>query len=371
VRAIGQVEPPAALTDGVRQALQSLLANPATTAAALPVVTRWDRAHTLASAADARGRALVAELRAAATAPPGPLSDDRRVELAASLLAVPVFRAEALSLVSPMLVDAGISQMLRERLIVTVGDAAGADADAVLIEALARTASTAVFNQLLRRPESALALVGAFKRGAITAAALDPAAVARLRNHPNKQVASEATAYLDSAASSARARSDIIAALLPAVEQPGNATRGRDLFAAACATCHKLGGLGATDVGPPLDGMGAHPPSELLTHILDPNRQVDPSFWQVNVTTRRGETMAGVVASENATTLTLRNPSGSVEIAKTDILTRETTRRSLMPEGLDALGADALRDILTFMAQVTRRCPRRGRSPGRPAARRC
>jgi putative membrane-bound dehydrogenase-like protein len=344
LRGVGQVDPPAALTAAARQALQSLLSHPATTAAVLPVAVRWDRNGSLAAATEARGRALVTELRGAA------LTVDRRVELAASLLAVPAHRAETLSIVAPMLVDAGLAPPLRERLVVSVGDAAGADADAVLIETLALTASTPVFNQLLRRPDSALALIAALKRGAITAAALEPAAVQRLRNHPNKQVASEATAYLDSVAASARARSEVIAALLPAVEQPGNATRGRDLFAAACASCHKLGSLGATEVGPPLDGMGAHPRSELLTHILDPNRQVDPSFWQVNVTTRRGEAMAGVVASENASTLTLRNPSGSVEIAKADIVSRETTRLSLMPEGLDALGAEALRDILTFMA---------------------
>ena len=56
-----------------------------------------------------------------------------------------------------------------------------------------------------------------------------------------------------------------------------------------------------------------------------------------------------MIASENASGLTLRNANGDVVIAKDDIATRENTRRSLMPEGLEALGAEALRDILTFM----------------------
>ena len=30
------------------------------------------------------------------------------------------------------------------------------------------------------------------------------------------------------------------------------------------------------DVAPPLTGMGAHGPAELLVHIIDPNREVDP-----------------------------------------------------------------------------------------------
>ena len=96
--------------------------------------------------------------------------------------------------------------------------------------------------------------------------------------------------------------------------------------------------------------MGAHGRAELLGHIVDPNREVDPSFWQWNVTTKKGETLVGVIASENASSLTLRSPAGDVEIKKEDIATRENTRRSLMPEGLDSMGAEALRDILTFIA---------------------
>ena len=95
--------------------------------------------------------------------------------------------------------------------------------------------------------------------------------------------------------------------------------------------------------------MGSHGRASLLAHIIDPNREVDPSYWQWNVTTKSGQTLAGVIASENATSVTLRNTAGDVEIKKEEIATRENTRRSLMPEGFEALGAESLRDILTFM----------------------
>ncbi|MGH9370918.1 MAG: ThuA domain-containing protein, partial [Vicinamibacterales bacterium] len=134
---------------------------------------------------------------------------------------------------------------------------------------------------------------------------------------------------------------------------PGDSARGKVLFTAACASCHRLGEVGKSEVGPPLNGMGVRPRVELLTSILDPNREVDPSFWQWNVTTKRGETLAGVVASENAAGLTLRSASGDVLIRKEEIATRENTHRSFMPEGLEALGAEALRDILTFMASAS------------------
>ena len=51
----------------------------------------------------------------------------------------------------------------------------------------------------------------------------------------------------------------------------------------------------------------------LLGQVVDPNREVDPSFWQWNVTTKKGETLVGIIAGENATSLTLRSPAGDVE----------------------------------------------------------
>ena len=164
--------------------------------------------------------------------------------------------------------------------------ASGADVDAVLITALSRTNSTLVFDQLLRRPASSLALLAALKEGTITAAQLGPANVARLRTHPDRQVATQAAALFDSLSTAARTKADVVAALLPEVEKPGDAAKGKALFVGACSTCHKLGDIGKSDAGPPLNGIGAHPRAELLAHVVDPNREVDPSFWQWNITTR-------------------------------------------------------------------------------------
>ncbi len=276
-------------------------------------------------------------------------SDERRAESAGSLLAVPARRAQALSVIAPMLSDPAVPASLQGRLIGALGEAPGSDVDAVLVAALARSNSTLLFEQLLKRPDSSVALLTAMKEGKVTLAGLGPANVARLRTHPNRQVALQAAALLDALSPAARAKGDIVAALLPEIEKPGDGAKGKTLFTGACSTCHKFGDVGKSAAGPPLDGMGAHGRAELLAHIIDPNREVDPSFWQWNVTTRRGEALVGVIASENAAGLTLRSAAGDVEIKKEDIATRENTRRSLMPEGLEALGAEVLRDILTFL----------------------
>jgi len=347
VRTIGRTEKAVVpLNAESTRALQSLLTDPATTPAALPVAAKWDTAGTLRTLTDSRARVLLTELRTATT------SDDRRVEDAASLLAIPAYRAEALTAIAPMLSDQALTAPFRVRLIAAVGESANAEADAVLIAALTRTTSPQIVDQLLRRPEAALALIAALKKGAVTTASLGPANVNRLRNHPNRQVATDAAAYLDTLAPSSRAKDDIIASLLPEVEKPGDAAKGRAVFTGVCSACHRFGDIGRSETGPGLTGMGTHSRAELLVHILDPNRVVDPSYWQWNITMRNGDAHAGVIAAENDATLTLRNAAGTTELRKADIATRENTRRSLMPEGLESMGAESLRDLLTFMAST-------------------
>jgi putative heme-binding domain-containing protein len=210
---------------------------------------------------------------------------------------------------------------------------------------LKREQQTQAFEAMLKRPEATGALLDAVKAGSIDRAIFAPGDIARLRSHPNKQIAKRAN---DLFKVNNAAKDAIIAKLTPEVEKPGNAANGKMLFTAACAVCHKLGDIGV-GVGPPLDGMGAHGPAEMLIHIVDPNREVDPSFWAFNITTKKGETLVGVVTSENSATVTLATQVGVREIAKSDIDKRENTHRTLMPEGLDALGPESLRDILAFI----------------------
>ncbi len=311
---------------------------------AMTIAARWDTRKALAVGTRERAALALRELGSPTTAA------DRRVDLAASLLAVPSHRAAALKTIGQTLVATDSAPDLRARLALTLGDAGGRDVDAVLINAVRRPNANAAFDQLMRRPESARALLAALKAGTVTTKELGPANVARLRSHPNRQIAQESWNLLAALSPGAKAKDEVIAALTPEIEKPGDAAKGRTLYTSACATCHRLGAVGKVDVGPPLNGMGAHGRAALLAHIIDPNREVDPTFWQWNVTTKKGDTLSGVIAAENAATLTLRSPNGDVEIKKEEIVTRENTRQSLMPEGLEALGAETLRDILTFIA---------------------
>lgn len=335
-----QVNEAPALTPALTEALKKLLAQPALAAATLPLVTKWDKGGALAAEVKKVESELVADFLRSE------LSVDSRGAAARALIQIGSSEVnEITALLSSNLPDGLKIGVLND--LCEFGGSKGAKAAADAFQHFTRNPALAAsaLDSILKRPEATRALLDAVKAGSIDRAAFAPGDVARLRSHPNKPLARRANELFQV---NNAAKAAIIAKLTPEVEKPGNAENGKLLYSAACAVCHKLGDLGMA-VGPPLDGMGAHGPAELLIHIVDPNREVDPSFWAFNISTKKGELLQGVITSENSATVTLATQAGVREIAKSEIEKRENTGRSLMPEGLDGLGAEALRDILTFI----------------------
>ncbi|MBL9184450.1 MAG: ThuA domain-containing protein [Verrucomicrobiaceae bacterium] len=324
------------LSPALVEGLKKLLGQPSLAAATLPLVTKWDKGGVLA----AEVKAQLDKLSATLSDNAAPV--EARASAAKGLVAVGGASQE---LVVRALARSDAPAPLQAAIIAALDESGAISGIVPSLNGLKPELRAQAFEAMLKRPEATGALLDAVKAGSIDRAIFAPGDVARLRSHPNKQIAKRAN---DLFKVNNAAKDAIIAKLVPEVEKPGNAAQGKMLFTAACAICHKLGDIGVA-VGPPLDGMGAHGPAELLVHIVDPNREVDPSFWAFNITTKKGETLVGVVTSENSATVTLATQVGVREIAKSDIDKRENTRRSLMPEGLDALGPEPLRDILAFI----------------------
>ncbi len=345
LRGLGQsTATPPALDAATTAAFQTLLDAPDTTAAALGVAAKWDTTGALTEAVATAARRVLTDLAAPST------PATTRADIATALVALPAHRSAALAKIATLLSDPATPAAVAAPLIATVGELAGREAVDVLINAFVQTKSDPIFEQILKRQESALALVAAIAANRVSPSALGPANIARLRQHPTTKVAREALVVLGATNTSSKAKDELIAKLLPDVQKPGDIANGRVLYGAACAICHKLGDVGTRDVGPPLAGIGAHAPADLLTAIVDPNRQVEPNFWQWNITTKKGETFSGVIASETTAALVVRNQGGDTEVKIADITTRENTRRSLMPEGFEGLGTAGLRDIIAYLA---------------------
>ena len=215
------------------------------------------------------------------------------------------------------------------------------------LPSLAAQDKAKVLESLLGEPASAIALVDALDSGEMTLAVVGTTVLPRLADHPDAKVKDHAAPLMKKLRGSSEAKDAIIARLLPEVSKPGNAEAGKQLFA-SCAACHKYRDQGAL-IGPVLEGIGVHGVETLLTHIVDPNREVEPSYHVWNITTTDGRTLSGFVSRETAGSLFVKNAAGETEVPRNTIANRSNTGKSLMPEGYEGLGAESLRDLIAYL----------------------
>ena len=231
------------------------------------------------------------------------------------------------------------------------GSAVLGKALAELLPELPPLSQNALFDVLAGRAEWANALLDALENKTVKVTLLGPARLSKLRLHPDQPTAKRAVAVINTLGSGTNpAKNTLIEKLEPEIDAgTGDVAKGKELFTAACATCHRFNGNGM-EVGPVLDGIGVHGTHEMLVHIIDPSRVVDNEHRTWNVSLKNGSFAVGIIARENDRSLQLKQAGGvNQEIAIADIKTRQEVPQSLMPEGFEALGADGLRNLFAYL----------------------
>ena len=129
-----------------------------------------------------------------------------------------------------------------------------------------------------------------------------------------------------------------------------DAKHGRVLFAQRCGICHTMFGEGAK-IGPELPGSFADV-DYLLQNILDPNANIGKDYQQTFVKTKDAQTVSGILAADDSSSVTLKTLAGPVTVQRADIAGVEVSPNSLMPEGL-LMGVDeeSVRDLFLYLRQ--------------------
>lgn len=337
----------AAWTPELQAAFKALLGsnNAELRGAVLPLVARWDKQNTLSAEVSPIVQPLLGRVR------DENVSGAERAQVARNLFGVRRTNAEIL----PALLETAGGNApadLKRQIIETLGAEPDAQVTAALLKiygALPFDLKEVAFGQLVKRSESALALVGAIKDRSLDLRSMGPSAVHRLRTHSDAAVAARAVQTIDEIRGpEIKEKDQVIAQFAAAVEQRGDLANGKALFTQNCANCHRYKGEGR-DLAPDLTGMGAHGPHDLLVHIVDPNRVVEPNFVSYSIETKDDLAYDGVIARENRNTLVLRNATGDFEIRQDNIQSRRSTGLSVMPNGFESLGADGLRDLIGYL----------------------
>ena len=120
-----------------------------------------------------------------------------------------------------------------------------------------------------------------------------------------------------------------------------------------CMVCHRAGNDGIA-LGSDMVTVKTKGRDALLTAILEPHKEVAPQFIAYDVTTKDGNAYTGIIARDDATSLSLKIMGGAeVNLPRANIKGSTSSGKSLMPEGLEAgMSVQEMADLLTFIEEL-------------------
>jgi putative heme-binding domain-containing protein len=143
------------------------------------------------------------------------------------------------------------------------------------------------------------------------------------------------------------------------LKRKGDAAIGANVFARAsvgCANCHQVNGQGI-DFGPNLSEVGSKLGKDALYEaILDPSAGIAFGYEAWQLTLKSGDEAYGLIVSDTPEGIAVKAVGGIVtRYPKSDIVTREQLKLSIMPAGLQqAMTAQELVDLVEYLSSLTK-----------------
>ena len=134
----------------------------------------------------------------------------------------------------------------------------------------------------------------------------------------------------------------------------GDETRGKNLFAARCLTCHQQGGQGGK-IGPALDGLGLTGTEAILRNVLTPNAAMEGGYRAFRVITKDGRVVQGLLVSQDADAIVIREPDkADLRIPTRDVALAGFSTISIMPEGLlESMKPEEVSDLFAYLKTLS------------------
>ena len=207
---------------------------------------------------------------------------------------------------------------------------------------------SAVLDAMLAREPWAFELLKRVESRDIPAVDIDPIRRPRLTHSASKRVRELAEKTIG--AESSLSRTKVVEQYKSVYSLPGDAARGKLVFAQNCVTCHHLAGMG-NEMGPNLQSVAGWKPDALVTAILDPSLSAEPRYLGYNCTLDTGEVVYGLLVSESGAGVTMKGLDAKERlIPRRQVKSLECTNRSLMPDGLEsAINPQQLADLIKFL----------------------
>ena len=194
-------------------------------------------------------------------------------------------------------------------------------------------------------------LLDALEGGAIRPSELDFAKRRALRDNGNATARKRAAAVLGEEI--VVSREEALKTYRPALVLEGDLASGEKIFTERCAVCHVPNAQGVL-AGPGVDSYRNQGKAMLLENLLQPNREVAPQYFVWEAELKNGAKQTGILVSESATDVTLRQTGGiDVTVKRSDLVRLSNSNMSLMTPGLEAgLTVQQMADLLAYLKGI-------------------
>ncbi|MGB2714775.1 MAG: HEAT repeat domain-containing protein [Vicinamibacterales bacterium] len=134
-----------------------------------------------------------------------------------------------------------------------------------------------------------------------------------------------------------------------------DAAAGEKVFRETCAECHRFGTIGkdyAPDLTKVADRLARR---DILRSIFFPSERIDAKYETTVLVTRDGETIRGLVISEDGQRVVLKtaNSTEPATVQKAQIKSRTRERASIMPDDIaDRVTDNGVRDVTAYVMRT-------------------
>jgi len=210
-------------------------------------------------------------------------------------------------------------------------------------------------NTLASRAAFAEPMLAAIARGTIPRNALTAEIIRQLRNLKNAGIDAELQKVYgvirESSADKQKEIERYKRIYRAGGSQPGDAPRGRAVFARVCQQCHTLFEVGGK-VGPDLTGSNRADLDYILQNIIDPNAVIPNDYRASTAEMKDGRSITGLVKQQDDKSVTLITQNETLTLPRNEIQSLQQSELSMMPEGLLAPLADQeARDLLYYLSR--------------------
>ncbi len=210
-----------------------------------------------------------------------------------------------------------------------------------------------VVQTLAARPTWALALLDAIEKGTLARNEVSVFVARQIANMKEPEVKTRLEKVWGqlkpASADRAKLMTQFKTELTTDVLKKANLEKGRLLYKANCASCHKLYDDGG-DIGPALTGAQRSSLDYLLENILDPSAVVPREYQVTIVRLLDGRALNGIIRAETKVSLTIQTANEKLTIPVDEIDTKANSKLSIMPDGLfDRLKKEEIIDLIGYL----------------------